>query len=139
MYEGSCDRESLERWQLPPEIDQSEIESGCREDHADRRQTPDTPPESQQHVHVLDSPPPEHPQRADQVAAHCHQRCRNLDEVERRQRPGANCQDCAGDEHGEQYRQLAELIDVVVESRRCAKGLRVGGREFEERFGDHHA
>jgi hypothetical protein len=34
---------------------------------------------------------------------------------------------------------LAELVDVVVESRRRAKGLRIGARELEEHFGDHHA
>ena len=124
---------------LLPEIDQPEIESGGCEDHADRREAPDTPPESQQQVHVLHSPPLEHPQRADQVAAHCGQRCCNLDEVQRRQWPGAHRQDRASDEHSEQYRQLAELIDLVVESRRGAKGLWVGAGELEEHFRDHHA
>src|SRR5215831_2994014 len=35
-------------------------------------------------------------------------------------------------------RQLAELVDVVVESRRRAKGVRVGACELEEHFRDHH-
>ena len=52
------------RWGVPvrhlstPEIDQPEIESGGREDHADRRQAPDTPPESQQHDQLLDESSP---------------------------------------------------------------------------------
>lgn len=59
--------------QLLAEIDQPEVESRSREQHADRRQTPDTPTESQQHVHVFDLPPLENPLRADQVGAHCGQ------------------------------------------------------------------
>jgi len=106
------------RQQLLPEIDQPKIESGGCEDDSDRREAPDTPPESQQHLHVLDSPPLEHPQRADQVGTHCDQRCRNFDEVQGRQWPDAHRQDRAGKEHGEQYRQFAELIDFVVESLR---------------------
>ena len=109
--------------QLLPEIDEPEIESGGCETHADRREAPDTPPESQQHIHVLDSTSLEHPKRADQVGAHCNQRCCYLDEVQGRQWPGAYRQERARDKHGEQYRQLAELIDLVVEARRCAKGL----------------
>ena len=71
--------ESLERSWIAR---QPEIERGRRKDRGDRRQGPDAPPESEQHVHVLDSPPLEDPPQADQGGSDCDQRCRNLDDLQ---------------------------------------------------------
>ena len=54
--------------QLLPEIDQPNVERRSREDRGDGRQRPDSAPESQQYLHVLDWPPLEHPTHADQAA-----------------------------------------------------------------------